>query len=223
MEGEYNRESIVARLIANTRRKKRHDNLVEIARQIRWLEKDLGSLKEVSEKIGVSKDQLHQFLSVEKLSPEVKKLVEDRKIDLINTVHYMRNFDYEAQKRMADEVIKKKLTASDIRVLAPLRRDAGYKNIGELITRVRVAKNVKLYVLYFRVPRVLQDGVELEGLFEQIVGEDGIHSFRIDGSRGILEVTEVGKARLREAARKRNSSLKAFVDEIVRMAKVMRG
>ena len=30
MGGEYNRESVVARLIANTRRKKRYDNLVEV-------------------------------------------------------------------------------------------------------------------------------------------------------------------------------------------------
>lgn len=221
MEGQYNRESVVARLIANTRRKKRYDNLVEIARQIRWLEKDLGGLKEVSQEIGVSGDQLHQFLSVEKLSPEVKKLVEDRRIDLINTVHYMRNFNYKAQKRIAEQVIDKKLTASDIRVLAPLRRDADYKSVDELISRVRSTKNVKVYVLYFNVPRVLQEGAELEDVLERIVGDEGIHSFKVEGSRGILELTEVGQARLRQEARKRNLSLKNLMREILRIAREM--
>jgi len=219
MDYRDTRDNIVARLIANTRRKKRHDNLVEIARQIRWLEKDLGSLKEVSKTIGVSTDQLHQFLSVEKLSPVVKKLVEDRKIDLINTVHYMRNFDYEAQKEIANEFIKKRLTAGDIRVIAPLRRDTNYKDVKAIISRVRGAKNVKLNVLYFRVPRALRDGVELTGIFESVIGEDEVYSFKVEGDMGILEITDTGKANLRYAARKRNLSLKAFVGEIVKRAK----
>jgi uncharacterized protein (UPF0335 family) len=223
MEREYNRENVTARLIANTRRKKRYDDLVEIARQIRWLEKDLGSLKEVSKTIGISRDQLHQFLSVEKLSPEVKKLVEDRKIDLINTVHYMRNFDHKAQKEIADAVVNKGLTAGDIRVLAPLGRDTDYQNVQDLISRVRGAKNVKLYVLYFHVPRALQDGMELEGMFKSIVGESEVHSLTTEGSTGILEITERGRAKLREEARKQNLSLRAFVGKIVRMAREMAG
>ena len=77
MEPTNSREYIIARLIANTRRKLRKDNLVEISNQIRWLERDLGSLKKVSETIGISVDQISQFLSVEKLCPEVKKLVEN--------------------------------------------------------------------------------------------------------------------------------------------------
>jgi hypothetical protein len=222
MEGEYNRENVIARLIANTRRKKRYDDLVEIARQIRWLEKDLGSLREVSKTIGISRDQLHQFLSVEKLSPEVKKLVEDRKIDLINTVHYMRNFDYKAQKEIADAVVNRRLTSGDIRVLAPLRQAADYKNIQDLISHVRSAKNVKLYVLYFHVPRALQDGMELEGMFKSIVGENEV-DLTIEGDRGILEITEAGRAKLREEARKQNLSLRAFVGEIMRRAREMAG
>ena len=99
MNEKYDQETAV-RLIANTRRKKRPDSIVEIAGYIRELESDVGSLKAVSEipGIDISAHMLRQFLSVEQLYPEVKKLVAERKIDLINVVHYMRNFDEEAQK-----------------------------------------------------------------------------------------------------------------------------
>lgn len=223
MEKEYYSEKVMAKLIANTRRRKRHDNLVEIARQIRWLENDLGGLKEVSEKIGISRDQLHQFLSVEKLSPEVKKLVENRKIDSINTVHYMRNFSHKAQKVIANEVINKRLSPSDIRVIAPLRLNKEQQNIKDIISRVRNAKNVRLYVLYFQVPRVLQEGIELNKAFGQIIGEGEIYSFKVEGSRGILEVTEVGKAKLRDEAKRRKLTLKKLINEIVKVTKEMKG
>lgn len=215
MEPEFDRAKVIARLIANTRRKKRYDNLVEIARQIRWLEDDLGGLTEVSKAIGISTDQIRQFLSVEKLSPKVRRMVEERKIDLINTVHYMRKFDHKAQEEIASEVIRGGLTAGDIRVLAPLRNNPGYNDVRDLISRVRSTKNVKLYVLYFRVPKGLNDSEKLEDVFEDIVGEHGMSSFKIEGQTGILEVTAAGKAKLLEESKKRNVSLRAFIDNIV--------
>lgn len=180
------------------------------------MERDLGSLTEVSKIVGISTDQLHQFLSVEKLSPEVKKLVEERKIDLINAVHYMRNFDYEAQKVIANEIINRRLTAGDLRVIAPLRKYPDYRNVTDLISRVRNAKNVKLYVLYFHVSSGLKYGKKLKEIFENIVGKNEVSSFKIEGNTGILEVTAIGKAKLREESRKRNLSLKDFVDQIIK-------
>lgn len=216
MKQKEDREKLIARLIANTKRKKRYDNLIEIARQIRSLEKIVGNLKDVAKAVGVSTDQLGQFLSVEKLSPEVKKMVEERQIDLINIVHYMRNFDYHDQNKIANDVINGKLTAGDIRVLAPLRKHPSYENIEDLISHVRQTKNMKIFVLYFPVPKSMADVGRLEKAFRNIVGENEVYSLKIKGEVGILELTDLGRKRLREKVRISNLSLRNFVNNIVR-------
>ena len=209
------RETIIARLIANTRRRKRHNNLVQIARDVRWLENDLGSLKAVSETIGLSLDMLQQFLSVERLCPELRKLVEERKIDLINVVHYMRNFDSVAQQAIAGEVIAGRLSAEDIRVLAPLRGNRTNTNIHQLISRVQKSRNIKVYVAYFRVPERFDDVGSLRKRFEKIVGKTELVSLELTDNVGILELTGMGQRKLREEAKRYNLSLRRFVDKVV--------
>ncbi len=209
------RETVIARLIANTRRRKRHNNLVQIARDIRWLENDLGSLKAVSEIIGLSLDMLQQFLSVERLCPELRKLVEERKIDLINVVHYMRNFDSVAQQAIAGEVIAGRLSAEDIRVLAPLRGNLTNTNIHQLISRVQKSRNIKVYVAYFRVPEGFDDVGSLRKRFEKIVGKTELVSLELTDNVGILELTGMGQRKLREEAKRYNLSLRRFVDKVV--------
>ncbi|MBM3241381.1 hypothetical protein FJZ31_34300 [Candidatus Poribacteria bacterium] len=215
MNREEMREIVIARLIANTCRKKRPNSLIEIARDIRWLENDLGSLKAVSETIGISTDMLGQFLSVERLSPEVQNLVAERKIDLVNIVHYMRNFDSEAQQVIAREVIEGRLSGEDIRALAPLQKSLPHLTIEQLISRIQKSRDVKVYVAYFRVPPEFKNSNELKGKFEKIVGETEIVSFTVKDYVGTLELTSAGLKKLREAAKKRNLSLRKFVDMIV--------
>lgn len=213
---EAERESVIARLIANTRRTKRPNNLIEIARDIRWLQNDLGTLKAVSETIGISTHMLGQFLSVEKLSPEVKKLVKERKIDLINVVRYMRNFRWNAQRVIAREVIAGRLSANDIRVLAPLHKSLSHLTIHQLISRVQKSKNIKIYVAYFRIPSGFKNTNALKRRFQKIVGKTEIVSFTVKDLVGTLELTLLGQKKLRDAAKERNSSLRKFVDMIVR-------
>jgi len=212
---EEEREIVIARLIANTLKKKRPNNLIDIARDIRWLENDLGSLNAVSEIIRISKDMLKQFLSVERLCPEVQKLVEDRKIDLINIVHYICNFNPVAQQIIAREVIAKRLSGDDIRVLAPLQKVFPQRTVEQLISHVQRSKDIKVYIAYFRIPQDLSVSDALKYRFEKIVGETEIISFTIKNFVGILELTLLGQKKLREAAKERNLSLRKFVDKIV--------
>lgn len=216
MDREAKREAVIARLIANTRRQKRPNNLIEIARDIRWLQNDLGSLKAVSETIGISTHMLGQFLSVEELSPEVKKLVKERKIDLINVVHYMHNFGWNAQRVIAREVIAGRLSANDIRVLAPLHKSLSHLTIHQLISRVQKSKNIRVYVAYFRVPLGFKDIESLKRRFEKIVGKNNILSFSIKDAVGTLELNSPGQKKLRETAKKRNLTLRNFVEMIIR-------
>jgi len=208
-------ESIIARLIANTGKRKRPDNLVEIACDIRRAQNMLGSLKAVSEEISISTDQLGQFLSVERLCPEVRKLVEEREIDLVNIVHYMRNFDAEAQQVIAREVVAGRLSGEDIRVLAPLHKSLPHLTVDQLIERVQESRDVKIYVAYFYVPLGFKDADALKRRFEGIVGQTEIVSFTVEDRIGTLKLTPSGRKKLQEAAKERNMSLRKFVDAVV--------
>ena len=209
------RETVIACLIANTRRRKRPNSLVEIASDIRWLENELGSLKVVSQTIGISTDMLRQFLSLEHLSPEVLSLLKERKIDLINIAHYMHGFDTEAQQTIAQKVVEGKLSANDIRVLAPLHKMFPDSDIEQLILRVQQSKNIRLYVAYFRVPKEFKDISKLKERFERIVGTDEIKSLTVTNQVGMLELTEQGRRKLRDASKKQCMTLKEFVNTIV--------
>lgn len=213
--GETKQESVIARLIANTCRRKRPNNLIEIARDIRWLQDDLGSLKAVSETIGISTDQLGQFLSVERLCPEVRKLVEERKIDFVNIVHYMRDFDAEAQQVIAGEVIAGRLSGEDIRALAPLHKSLPHLTVDQLVERIQKSRDVKVYVAYFRLPRGFGDADALEKRFEEIIGPTEIVSFTVENQIGTLKLTPSGRKKLQEAAKERDMSLRKFVDAVV--------
>jgi len=209
------RERTIARLILNTKRRNRIDNLVEIARQIRWLEKDLGGLKEVSKRIGISLDQIRQFLSIEKMCADVKRLVEERKIDMINSIHYMRSFNSEDQKAVADSLVHGDITSIDVRVLAPLRKQNPTLPIGELIDRVRNSKNVRVYIAYFPVSK--------ENPLEQIrhrviseIGSENVLSVSKEKDLGRLELSRVGKGILLEKAKGRNTTLKQYLTSLIK-------
>ena len=212
---ERTMELVTARLLANTRTKKRPDNLVDIARDIRWLESCLGSLRAVSELVGISVDMLNRFLSVESLTSEVKKVVEERKIDLINTVYYLRGFDAEAQRVIAAEVVADRLSGGDIRVLAPLHRSLPDASVAELVSRVQASRDKRVYVAYFRVPADVGGLDAVEKQLVEVVGGDGVVALSSEGQLATLTLTAIGLKRLRRAAREGNMSLRRFVDALV--------
>jgi hypothetical protein len=158
---------------------------------------------------------IRRFLSVEELCSEVRKLVEKREIDLINIVHYMKDFKPGAQKTIAKKVIAGQLSASDIRVLAPLHNSLPNLSVHQLISRVQKSKNIKVYVAYFRIPSAFKNTDALKRRFQKIVGKTEIVSFTVKDLVGTLELTLFGQKKLRGAAKERNLSLRRFVDMIV--------
>jgi len=212
---EAEREIVIARLIANTHRRKRPDNLIQIARDIRWLQNDLGSLKAVSETINLSTDMLGKFLSVERLCSKVRKLVEEREIDLINVVHYMRDFDAEGQEVIAREVVEGRLSGEDMKVLAPLHRSLPHLTVDELISHVQRSRDIRVYVAYFQVPPGFRDANALERRFAEKVGKAEIVSLTVKGQIGTIELTRSGRKKLTEAAKECKLPLRKFVDAIV--------
>ncbi|MFQ5821495.1 MAG: hypothetical protein ACE5I5_16045 [Candidatus Heimdallarchaeota archaeon] len=215
VENEKELESVLARVLANTLTQKRPCNLIEVARDIEVLKKEMGSLEEVSKVIGISSDMLRQFLSINQLSPKVRKLVEDRKIDSVTVIHYMRNFNEDDQEVIAKEVIADRLTSGDVRALVSLKNKFPNLNIHKLISRILNSKDIKVYVARFRVLIEPRENTALRKLFEKIVGKDEIISFNVEEQVGTLEVTKIGLKKLREAAKKHNLNLRQFVDSIV--------
>ncbi|MBT9138684.1 MAG: hypothetical protein DDT30_01193 [Dehalococcoidia bacterium] len=215
MNREEERETVIARLIVNTRRKKRPNSLIEIANDIVWLQEELGSLEVVSEIIGISSEMLSKFLSVKRLSPAIRKLVEERKFDSVTIVHLMKDFDIHAQRLIADEVIAGRLSADDMKVLVPLSKRLPELDINQLISRTQRSKNVKVYILYFRTPPEVQDTQVLERRFEKVVGKNEIVSFTVKDTVGTLELNSTGLRKFRQAAKEDNLTLRKFVDMIV--------
>ena len=210
------RDTVIARLIANTRRKKRPDNLNKIADDILWLSTNEGSLQKVSQIIGISTEMLKKFLSVKQLSFEMRKLVEERKIDSVTIVHLMKNFNSEDQKIIANDVMSARLTADDMKVLVPLKRSLPNLNINQLISRVQDSKDRKLYIIRFEVPSTLKEDFNLlENRFKEILSDKDIASFTVEDKIGNLELTSEGLKQLKETAKKQNLSLRKFVSGLV--------
>lgn len=81
-------ETALAILFANTKRKKRTDDLLTIAKACEYLINlsKYGSQKAVAKTIGISSEMIRQFLSALKLPDEVRELVSERKIDSVDVV-----------------------------------------------------------------------------------------------------------------------------------------
>ncbi len=73
-------------LFSNTKRKKRNDDLLSIAKAFDYLVELYGSQQAVAKKIGLSSEMIRQFLNVLKLPKEIQKIVSERKIDSVDIV-----------------------------------------------------------------------------------------------------------------------------------------
>lgn len=78
----------LAIVFANTKRKKRPDNLLTVAKACEYLVNlnEYGSQQAVAKTVGVSSEMIRQFLSVLKLPEEIQELVSKRKIDSVDVV-----------------------------------------------------------------------------------------------------------------------------------------
>jgi hypothetical protein len=83
---KFNEKGALAIVFGNTRRKKRYEDLVTIAKAFKYLANLYGSKKKLSNRIGLSVEMIREFLAVLKLPKEVQELVNTRRIDSIDTV-----------------------------------------------------------------------------------------------------------------------------------------
>jgi len=125
-------------VFANIRRKKRKENLVNIARAFEYLVKNYGSLKAVAEKVGLSTEMIRQFLSVLKLPVEVQDLFLKREIDSVDAAKELAVLQSKhKQIRMAKKIAG--VTSDDARDIKRIVK-SGSIPIDEAIRSILQAK-----------------------------------------------------------------------------------
>jgi DNA-binding phage protein len=194
--------------------RKRPHALPVIAEAIRAAVAHYGSLAKVASRVGISTEMLGRFLSAEKLHPEVRPLVKNRRIDSLNMVHYMAALPHDDQPAVAKAILAGKLTGTDVRALAPLRRRYPGTGISRLIDRVAKSRNTRVYVIV--LPRTDKSRVRhVHERLARIAGNDEV-SLRSEGSdRYAAVLTRLGLENVRRAATGSGLSLREFVSQLL--------
>jgi hypothetical protein len=86
---EKKEDAALALLFANTKRKKRYEDLLTIAQACDFLVKLYGSKEVLAKKIGISSSMVRQLLAPLKLSNEIQLLIKNREIDSIEIVNHI--------------------------------------------------------------------------------------------------------------------------------------
>lgn len=207
-------------LMANTgerdrRRVRRKLSLVEVAQWLDIARRGLGSLRAVAERIRLSEEMLRQFATVNDLSPKVKKLVAQRKIDRVDVAHRLSKLPPSEQYLVATLVAAGELDSDDVRAVVALRRSARILDIREVVERVKSSRNIKEYIAYFPVPTAPRNLKALRPRLADLVGEANIRSLTFQGALGTLVLNAEGRKRLAEAAKAAGLTKRKLIDRIV--------
>jgi len=205
--------TIIARLILNTRRVKRLNNLIEIANDIEFLKKEFGNLIKVSELIGISSDMLNRFLSALKIEKEIKELIKERKIDSVFFVHYLNSFNRNDQLTLAKYAVKKTINSQELRVLSPLRKMHPNEKIEDLLSMVQQSKDKKIYVIEFSDSNNKIINNIRQSLRKHLLNID----FKVykKNEIGYIEISQVGMKKIKQSIKENKTTLKKFFHKII--------
>jgi hypothetical protein len=202
-------------LIANTRCVRRKLSLLEVAKWIDTARRGLGSLDALARRVGLSQEMLREFATVNTLSPKVRKLVAERKIDTVDVAHRLSKLPPSEQYQVARLVVAGDLDSSDVRAVVSFRRSAPDLKMHEVIDRVRSSRNIKEYVAYFPVPADVREVRVLRPRFSALVGEANIRRLAVQGALGTLALNFEGSRRLADAARKHGVTKRGLLGKVV--------
>jgi hypothetical protein len=205
----------LGKVIANTKRVRRKLSLVELAQWIETARRGLGGLRAVAERVGLSEEMLRQFATVNSLSPKVKKLVAERKIDRVDVAHRLSKLDPAEQYQVARLVAAGELDSDDVRAVITLRRSAPKIDIRDVVERVRSSRNIKEHVAYLAVPLGHGNIDALRARVAAVTGDENIRSFNVQGALGTLVLSSDGRNRLAREARARGLTKRKLIDAIV--------
>jgi len=120
---KLNEETALAIVFANTKRKKRPDDLITVANAFEYLVRLYGSQKAVAGKVGLSTEMIREFLTTLKLPLEIQNLISERKINSIDTVRELSVIKESSKQIAAAESFINSLS-KDVRDIKRLVKDA---------------------------------------------------------------------------------------------------
>jgi len=137
-------DKALAIVFANTKRKKRTEDLVTIAEAFEYLVKLYGSQAAVSKKTGLSQEIVREFRKVLSLPDEVLNVIRARKVDSLDAAYRIAMLDNRDQQiRAAKELAD--LQSGDIRDIRRLMSDTGL-SVEESKKKVLEAKLKGLHI-----------------------------------------------------------------------------
>ena len=204
-------ENALAIIIRCTRRLKRPKDIVTLAENISYAEKQLGNIEKVAGRVKLSVQQLKDFLAVENLCSAVRALVRKRTIDSVDIVKTISTLPFEKQKILANHFAKGQFTSKDIRIVTTFAKKFPRKSMKQVISDYEKSKDIRLYVAQFRLPASFNNRDGLYKRFRKIVGKDEIKRLRFKGGVAVLEITSMGYKKLREVLRERQMKLRKFI------------
>jgi hypothetical protein len=208
-------DEAIAALIASTRRVRRQLSLVEIADRLETAREGLGNIRAVAKRLGLSEEMVRQFESVSRLSPQVRELIADRKIESVDVAHRLTKLRPRDQIAVARAFVRGEITSNDVRAIVSLRRAAPDVPIKEAMDRVKASRNIKEYLAMFVVPPPGPNFAELRRRFAKVVGKNNIRSLKLRGKVGTLAVNSEGRKRLQQAAKREGLTKRLLIDRIV--------
>lgn len=121
---KYEPAKDVALVIANTRRKIRPNNIIEVAETLERLVTHYGSMDEVGRRVDLSGEMIREFLTALKLPQEVKELIAERKIDKIDVIRKIAALEDASQQITAAKALAN-LTSDEVRDILRLVKTTG--------------------------------------------------------------------------------------------------
>jgi len=206
---------LLAKSIFNTKRKARHNSIVEIANDISKLSEFMGGLQNVAENLNISTEMLNHFLKVNSLCAYVKQLVESRKIDSVTIVKYLSKFSKDEQIYLANEIVKENLNSIELRYIYPLRNKLKELSIEEVVKKHLQSKNIKISKAIFEISGNEITEEYLKEIFLKIVGDENFISVNIENKIGTLKLSKKGETKLRQYAKNDNLTLKQLITKIL--------
>ena len=208
-------EDALAGLIASTKRIHRKLNLLEVARKLEVARNALGSLKNVSNAVGLSTEMLRQFSRVPKLAPKVRELLEKGIIQSVDVADRISRLPRPDQLPIAQAVARGELNSDDVRAVVSLRKQLPKMEINKVIHRVTSSRNIREYVVQFLHPSGEDSVKDIKARFITLLGKGGLCSLSFKNGVGTLVLKETGKVRLQGIAKAKGITKRALVDRIV--------
>ncbi len=120
---ELDEETALSILFANTKRKKRNEDLITIAKCCDYLSELYGSQKVVADRIGLSTEMIREFLVALNLPIKIQKMISDRVIDSIDIVKEISSLKDPSKQIAAAEAFAN-TTSKDVRDIKRIFKDA---------------------------------------------------------------------------------------------------